>query len=133
MEISRSTASTDANGWGAIHGYNAYSMIIKDQYGKDYTLEGNEEITFTVSDQTENKEEFAHMPNSLKISKNGSASVEITGAEIKDTFKVTATLGNLTATANVTAGGDVKARISTADGNNTDKTLCTTLGISRTN
>ena len=103
---------------------NNIRVIVLDQYGAVYKKGGNfVEVEFAISDVKENTDEFAHVPNSFMVSGNNSKDAEITGAEIKDTFKLTATVVDTSVTASipVTVTADSKAKISTKQSNDTDK------------
>ncbi len=103
---------------------NNIRVIVLDQYGEVYKEDDNfVEVEFAISDIKENTDEFAHVPNSFLVSGNNSKDAEITGAEIKDTFKLTATVVGTSVTASipVTVTADSKAKISTKTVNNTDE------------
>ncbi len=91
------------------------SVIIRDQYGDIVNDRG---VEFSVSNIVENSGEFAHLPKSFAVSQNNSKGAKITGAEIKDTFDLTATVEgiNVSAKVPVTMGADVCALIN-SDGN----------------
>ncbi|RKI36632.1 hypothetical protein D7V96_25065, partial [bacterium D16-59] len=120
--------------------YNSGDLaaLVFDQYGDVMKMENgslrNEgwEVEFAVSDIKENTDEFAHVPNSFSVSKNNSVDATITGAEIKDSFKLTATVDgtSVSATIPVTVNADGAAKVTnTWDG---DKELRTEkLGYTR--
>ena len=119
--------------------YNSSDLaaLVFDQYGDVMELVNgtlrNEgwEVEFAVSDIKENTDEFAHVPNSFSVSKNNSADATITGAEIKDSFKLTATVDGtaVSATIPVTVNADGYAKVmNTWDG---DKELRAELGYTR--
>ena len=93
----------------------ALAVTVFDQYGNPMpygTGDGQVEVEFAVSNIDENKAEFAHLPNSFSVSKNNSFDIEITGAEIKDKFDLTATVvgaSSVTTTVSVTVRADDQA------------------------
>ena len=101
--------------------WNRFGVMVFDQYGNtmigDNTYAGDSSITnnsyveFTVSDIKENTNDLAHKPDSFIVKHNGSADMSIEGAEIGDTFKITATVAGLSASATVTVGADTYAYI----------------------
>lgn len=99
-----------------------------DQYGRQITTD----ILYTVSDIKENEGEFAHKKDNFVVNQNGTATASIEGAEIGDTFKLTAKVKGTTITdvLNITVTADKMAYISNA-GNTADTALCTTLGINK--
>ena len=105
------------------------AALVYDQYGDVMTarrLEAEEwEVEFAVSDIKENTDEFAHVPNSFSVSKNNSADATIAGAEVKDTFKLTATVSgtNVTATIPVTVNADSAAKVSSVTANSSDESF----------
>ncbi len=105
------------------------AALVYDQYGDVMTarrLEDDEwEVEFAVSDFKENTDEFAHVPNSFSVSKNNSADATIAGAEVKDTFKLTATVSgtNVTATIPVTVNADSAAKVSSVTANSSDESF----------
>lgn len=90
-----------------LYSSEALAATVFDQYGNAMEKE-DAEVEFAVSDIKENTDEFAHVPNSFQVSKNNSADIQITGAEIKDTFNLTATVSgtSVTNTIAVTVGAD---------------------------
>ena len=121
--------------------YNgALAALVFDQYGDVMAMDNgtlrNEgwEVEFAVSDIEENKDELlAHVPNSFSVSKNNSADTIITGAEVNDTFKLTATVTgtNVTATIPVTVNADGAAKVSSVAGNSYDDFRKDCLGYTR--
>ena len=91
-------------------------VVVYDQYGIKYT-DGT--VEFTIKDYAENTGAFAHKQNSFQISTNGSDKTSIKGAELGDTFVVTATIGGVSAQAKVTLGSDTSANVT--DKANADK------------
>ncbi len=95
---------------------------IKDEFVVDNGLE----FEFSITDIKENEDEFSHVLHSFKVDKNNSADASISGAEIKDTFKLTATVTlkgvNATASIPVTVNADQKAKLGTNE-NEGDKEL----------
>jgi len=106
------------------------AALVFDQYG-DVMAMGSQgtlrnegwEVEFAVSDIKENTDELAHKPNSFSVSKNNSAEAVIKGAEVKDTFKLTATVTgtNVTATIPVTVNADGAAKVSSIADNSYDE------------
>lgn len=88
-------------------------MTILDQYGDSIKDEPNLYVEFSVSNISENKGEFSHLPKSFAVSRNNSETAELAGAEIKDTFDLTATVKgtNVSDTVKVTMGADMLAYI----------------------
>ena len=105
------------------------AALVFDQYGdvmNESTLKNEgREVEFAVSDIKENTDEFAHVPNSFSVSKNNSADATIAGAEVKDTFKLTATVSgtNVTATIPVTVNADKAAKVSSVTANSSDESF----------
>lgn len=110
-----------------LYGSENLAALVFDQYGDVMTYTDGKlkakgakaddpawEIEFAVTDIKENPDELAHKPNSFSVSKNNSAEATITGAEIKDTFKLTATVSgtNVTAAIPVTVNADSAAKVS---------------------
>lgn len=83
------------------------------------------EVEFAVSDIKENTDGLAHKPDSFPVSKNNSAEATITGAEIKDTFKLTATVSgtDVTAAIPVTVNADGAAKVSSVPGQSSDESF----------
>ena len=98
------------------------SVVVYDQYGQYYTTDG---VEFTVKDYVENTGAFAHVENNSSIATNGSAKTTIKGAELGDTFAVTASIEGISASAKVTMGSDGLAFMT--DTTDSDKTFRTTL------
>ena len=110
--------------------YTNFQVHVFDQYGKVFlknetedasnvTFDGvdkGEYIEYTVSDIKESTSEFAHLANSFKVSQNGSTynKLKITGAELGDTYTLTATIPKTTVSKSVkiTVGADTKAYVS---------------------
>ncbi len=102
--------------------WNAPDMLfanVKDQYGQNYT---GRDILYTVSAVKENTGAFAHKADNFTVKNNGSKDTRITGAELGDTFTITATVENtnITDTLKVTVGADNSANV--ASGKSTSET-----------
>ena len=102
--------------------WNAPNMLfanVKDQYGQNYT---GRDILYTVSAVKENTGAFAHKADNFTVKNNGSKDTRITGAELGDTFTITATVENtnITDTLKVTVGADKFAKV--ASGKSTSET-----------
>lgn len=104
-----------------------------------YRVEGRNEVpagdseTLTTID---NKTVYAHLPNSFEISKNNTKCVEIVGAEIKDTFNLTANIKgtSIYCTVPVTMEADELAYIDSTgfdEGRSTSDDLRSKLGYNR--
>ena len=111
--------------WGGR--YWVPSVVVYDQYGKIYNTDS---VEFTIKDYVENTGAFAHKDNNSSIKANGSSSAAIDGAELGDTFTVTAAIEGVSATAKVTLGSDVSANI-TATTNSDETFRKTYLGYDR--
>ncbi|RKI36552.1 hypothetical protein D7V96_25155, partial [bacterium D16-59] len=108
-----------------------FAVAVYDQYGKgyeesgfanggwDYPENGKNFLEYTVSDKKESTSEFTHLPNSFKVSGNGSTcnKLKIEGAEIGDTFTLTATVPNynISKSIKVTVGADQQTFIANKD------------------
>ena len=107
------------------------AALVFDQYGDIMAMNNGSlrgegwEVEFAVSDIKENTDEFAHVPNSFSVSKNNSADAIITGVEVKDTFKLTATVAgtNVSATIPVTVNADKAAKVSSVTTNSSDESF----------
>ena len=105
---------------------NTLLLCVTDQYGRTYSAD-NSKITFTVSDVKENTSETAHVANNFTVNKNGTLNANIEGAEIGDTFTLTAKVAGtkLSASVKMTVAADKAAYIDqNGDGSksSTDKT-----------
>ena len=91
---------------------NTLLVCVTDQYGRTYSAD-NAKITFTVSDVTENTSETAHVANNFTVNKNGTLNANIEGAEIGDTFTLTAKVAGtkLSASVKMTVAADTAAYI----------------------
>lgn len=104
--------------------YTSLQVHVFDQYGKIFKKDGDiadgvdigKYIEYTVSDIKENTGDFAHLANSFKVSQNGSTYDKLTikGAELGDTYTLTATIPETTVSKSVkiTVGADTKAFVS---------------------
>lgn len=93
--------------------YHGIDDADKDHYG---VMHGsNSYVEFTVSNIKENQGAFAHKPDSFVVKKNGSTDMSIEGAEIGDTFDLTARVNGLSVTAAITVGADKAAFIDQSD------------------
>lgn len=93
--------------------WNSPNMLfanVLDQYGQKYY---ERDILYTVSAVKENTGAFAHKANNFTVKNNGSKDTKITGAELGDTFTITATVENtnITDTLKVTVGADNSANV----------------------
>ena len=100
-----------------------FGIIVKDQYG-NIMDDRRVSVALKLSDLTESTSELTHLTNSFTVSNNGSASgvlkdskLSITGAEIGDKFKLTATVEGTSVSKDihVTVGADTKAFVSNKD------------------
>ncbi len=68
---------------------------------------------------------MTYMVNSFAVNQNNTENASISGAEIGDAYKLTATVDgyNISTSVDVTVGSDGLARISTNKNNNTDETF----------
>ena len=77
----------------------AYKAMVFDQYTREL-LPGNDdnsvECEYTVSNVVENTNALAHKPNSFKTIGNSTGNLKITGAEIGDKYRITATVAGTT-------------------------------------
>ena len=98
------------NQWAHNDG-NTLILLATDQYGSDM-FAGNK-VTFTVSDVKENTTDTAHVANNFTVNKNGTLNTYITGAEIGDTFTLTAKVSGtkLSTSIKITVGADKAAYI----------------------
>ena len=73
--------------------------MVFDQYTREL-LPGNDdnsvECEYTVSNVVENTNALAHKPNSFKTIGNSTGNLKITGAEIGDKYRITATVAGTT-------------------------------------
>lgn len=65
---------------------------LNDEELKNYRNAAKVTLEYSVTNLVENKDEFAHLSNSFVTNRNGSELASIDGAEIKDTFDLTATI-----------------------------------------
>ena len=118
--------------WDAILAIGMWTdcqVHVFDQYGKVVTgigltpwgeetkgVDVGEFIEYTVSEIKENEGDFAHLTKSFKVAQNGSTykKLKITGAELGDTYTLTATIPGTTISKSVkvTVGADTKAFVS---------------------
>ena len=108
-----------------------YTVKVKDQYGNE--MKG-QDVEYVISDLKESTDALTHIANSLAVNKNGSSAPVVTGAEIGDSFKITATVAgtNVSTDATITVGADTLAKVSSKAANSTDKTFRTAkLGYDR--
>ena len=112
------TYASDASGnLSSVTGCYKTTPMTEADFNANFIIDSDLKFKFNVTDIKENEDEFAHVLHSFKVDQNNSANAQITGAEIKDTFKLTAT-----ATANgmsttisipVTVDADKKAYLGT--------------------
>lgn len=97
-----------------------FGIIVRDQYGNAMD-DPRVSVALKVSDLTESTTEFTHLTNSFTVLNNGSAAgvladsrLNITGAEIGDKFKLTATVEGTAVSKDipVTVGADTRAFVS---------------------
>ena len=110
----------------SVKGCYKTTPMTEADFNANFIIDPSLKLKFNVTDIKENEDEFAHVLHSFKVDQNNSADAQIKGAEIKDTFKLTAT-----ATANgmsttisipVTVDADKKAYLGTNE-NEGDKEL----------
>ena len=96
-----------------------FQIRVFDQYGKLFKHDDGSYADITVSDIKESTSEFTHLPNSFKVVQNGSSynNLKITGAEIGDTFTLTATIPgtNISTSVKVTVGADTQAYVAASN------------------
>ena len=108
--------------------YSNFQVHVFDQYGKMAVFKENNSdllsdgvdvgkfIEYTISDIKESTSEFTHLANSFKVEQNGSTydKLKITGAELGDTYTLTATIPgtNVSKSVKVTVGADTEAFVS---------------------
>ena len=74
-----------------------YNNNIDEKYNEEHgVVEGGVECEYTVSNVVENTNALAHKPNSFKIIGNSTGNLKITGAEIGDKYRITATVAGTT-------------------------------------
>ncbi len=112
----------DKNDFSKTNGH--FGIIVKDQYG-NIMDDPRISVALKVADLTESTTELTHLTNSFTVSNNGSAAgvladskLKITGAEIGDKFKLTATIEGTAVSKDipVTVGADTEAYVSTTNG-----------------
>ena len=110
----------DKNDFSKTNGH--FGIIVKDQYG-NIMDDPRISVALKVADLTESTTELTHLTNSFTVSNDGSAAgvlanskLKITGAEIGDKFKLTATIEGTAVSKDipVTVGADTEAYVSTA-------------------
>jgi len=76
----------------------AYKAMVFDQYTRELlpTDDIPVECEYTVSNVVENTNALAHRPNSFKTIGNSTGNLKITGAEIGDKYRITATVAGTT-------------------------------------
>ena len=84
----KSATSTDKiiNAWFNENSDGSNGVYVVDQYGVKMT---DATFTYTVSDIKEAATEFTHLSDSIKVNANGTASANVTKAELGDTFTLT--------------------------------------------
>ncbi len=116
----------DKNDFSKTNGH--FGIIVKDQYG-NIMDDPRISVALKVADLTESTTELTHLTNSFTVSNNGSAAgvlanskLKITGAEIGDKFKLTATIEGTAVSKDipVTVGADTEAYVSTAKDDDKD-------------
>ncbi len=102
------------------------NVIVYDQYGRAIDQNKyNFSVSYKVSDIKESTSDMTYMVNSFAVNQNNTENASISGAEIGDAYKLTATVDgyNISTSVDVTVGSDGLARISTNKNNNTDETF----------
>ena len=100
------------------------NVIVYDQYGRAIDQSKyNFSVSYKVSDIKESTSDMTYKVNSFTVNQNNTEKASISGAEIGDTYKLTATVDgyNVSASVDVTVGSDKLARISTKKDDNTDE------------
>ena len=96
-----------------------FQIRVFDQYGKLFKHDDGSYADITVSDIKESTSEFTHLPNSFKVVQNGSSynNLKITGAELGDTYTLTATIPgtNISKSVKVTVGADTQAYVAASN------------------
>ncbi|MDE6614966.1 MAG: hypothetical protein K2K35_00240, partial [Lachnospiraceae bacterium] len=101
-----------------------YSANIFDQYTANINNLDGVNCEFSVSNVKENGNELAYLANSFKVTGNTSDKLVINGAEIGDTFTLTATAAgtNVSVSKDISVGADGAAFISSSKEKKTDDT-----------
>ena len=113
-----------------VHDWNTWdnlAVMVFDQYGKVLGIDSQDKDTwhgynsedgaivveFAVSEIKENMDALAHKASSFTVNADGSNKMSIDGAEINDTFKLTATVAGtkVSDSIKVTVGADASAYI----------------------
>lgn len=100
------------------------NVIVYDQYGREITESDYDfDVSYKVSDIKESTSDMTYMANSFVVNKNNTSDMTISGAEIGDTYKLTASIDgfNVGAVLDVTVGSDKAARQSTDKDGDTDE------------
>jgi len=107
-----------------------FQIHIYDQYGKMMGRDNGtgDAAEYTVTDIKESTSDLTHVPNSIKVTGSGSGynQLQITGAEVGDSFTLTATIPgtSISKSIKINVGADTQAYVSTAT--DADKTFRTT-------
>lgn len=100
------------------------NVIVYDQFGREITTSDYDfSVSFKVSDIKESTSDMTYMANSFAVNKNNTSDMTISGAEIGDTYKLTASVDgfNVGAVLDVTVGSDKAAKQSTNKDDDTDE------------
>ena len=106
-----------------------FQIHIYDQYGKMMGRDNGrgDAAEYTVTDIKESTSDLTHVPNSIKVTGSGSGynQLQITGAEVGDSFTLTATIPgtSISKSIKINVGADTQAYVSTAT--DADKTFRT--------
>ncbi len=117
----RLDATPDVPGLTKLRGYTAN---IFDQYTANINNLDGVSCEFSISDIKENTSALAYLANSFKVTGNTSDSISVNGAEIGDTFKLTATAAgtNVSVSKDITVLADSAAFITSSKTKRTDDT-----------
>ena len=117
IECGTPSEHTSANYYTYWHVLDQYGIVIEPEFY---------DMTYSVSDVTEkaNKDsEFVHIANSFTVEKNGTSDLRLSGVEIGDKFRLTATASSkanknvkTSAYVDVTVGADMRAYIANSNG-----------------
>lgn len=121
----------DGASW-AHEGVPAFETV--DNYGNFISgTDGKFEVVYTISDYVENEGDFAHVYGNATIYKNGSKDVYVEGAELGDTYKLTATVKGTTISDSCTVkvGADKRAKVSSDSTLSTDEDFRKSLGYAK--
>ncbi|RKI52929.1 hypothetical protein D7V86_25570, partial [bacterium D16-51] len=106
-----------------------FQIHIYDQYGKMMERDNGDgsKAEYTVTDIKESTSDLTHVPSSFKVTGSGSgySQLQITGAEVGDSFTLTATIPgtSISKSIKINVGADTQAYVS--NDNDADKTFRT--------